>query len=144
MNERYSHADRGRRHAPAGSRMRPHYHRVREPGKAPYLEQIGETDQQAVIQSYAEETDVNRIVQRYQAGDVGIVQRVQGVYTDISGLPTDLTTAFETVHAARAYYEGLPAEVQRSFPSLGAFLDGIRLIPPDQPKEKEKEVKHDE
>ena len=51
------------------------------------------------------------------------------MYTDVAGVPTDLTTAFETVTAARAYYESLPEAARREFGSLGKFLDSIVTLP---------------
>ena len=57
------------------------------------------------------------------------------MYTDVAGVPTDLTTAFETVSAARAYYETLPEAARREFGSLGKFLDSIVTLPPEEAKD---------
>lgn len=129
MNERYVHRSRTRVHCDSGERKRPIYQRECQPGKEATLVKVGESDLQAYIQSFAEECDVNRIVQRYANGDTSVLQRVQGVYTDVVGVPHDLTTAFETVAAARAYYETLPEAARREFGSLGKFLDSIVTMP---------------
>ena len=113
MDERYVHRCPNRRPCPAGDRKRPIYQRQCEMGKEAILVKVGESDLQDYIQSFADECDVNRIVQRYANGDTSVLQRLQGVYTDVAGVPQDLTTAFETVAAARAYYETLP-EAARS------------------------------
>lgn len=134
MDERYVHRNPSRRPSPTGERKRPIYQRKCEVGKAATLVKVGETDLQDYIQSFADECDVNRIVQRYANGDATVLQRVQGVYTDIAGVPTDLTTAFETVSAARAYYESLPEAARREFGSLGKFLDSIVTLPADADK----------
>lgn len=141
MNERYVHRNDSRRPCPTGERKRGIYQRKRETGKAPTLVKVGETDLQDYIQSFADECDVNRIVERYTNGDASVLQRVQGVYSDVAGVPTDLTTAFETVSAARAYYESLPEAARREFGSLGKFLDSIVTIPEDNSKVSEKEEK---
>lgn len=130
MSERYVHRSRSRRSCCPGERKRPIYQRQCEAGKEPTLVKVGETDLQDYIQSFADECDVTRIVQRYANGDTSVLQRVQGVYCDVSGVPTDLTTAFETVSAARAYYESLPEAARREFGSLGKFLDSIVTVAP--------------
>ena len=79
--------------APVGSGLRPVYKKVTEDGHA-VLKKVGETDQQALINSYADECDVNRIVARCAAGDYSALARVQGLYTDISGMPDNPTDAF--------------------------------------------------
>lgn len=136
MSERYVHRSPSRRPCSTGDRKRPIYQRQCEAGKEAKLVKVGESDLQDYIQSFADECDVNRIVQRYANGDTAVLQRVQGVYTDVAGVPTDLTTAFETVTAARAYYETLPEAARREFGSLGKFLDSIVTLPPDQDKPK--------
>lgn len=132
--DRYVHRSPNRRFCCAGERKRPVYQRHCEMGKAPTLVQVGESDLQDYIQSFADECDVTRIVQRYANGDTSVLQRLQGVYTDVAGVPTDLTTAFETVAAARAYYETLPEAARREFGSLGKFLDSIVTLPSDEDK----------
>lgn len=134
MSERYVHRSASRRPCGSGERKRPIYQRQCETGKEATLIKVGESDLQDYIQSFADECDVNRIVQRYANGDTTVLQRVQGVYTDVAGVPTDLTTAFETVSAARAYYESLPEAARREFGSLGKFLDSIVTLPPDEDK----------
>lgn len=135
MHDRYVHRCPARRTCPAGERKRPIYQRHFEVGKEAVLVKVGESDLQDYIESYADECDVNRIVQRYANGDTAVLQRVQGVYTDVAGVPTDLTTAFETVSAARAYYETLPEAARREFGSLGKFLGSIVTMPPDEVKD---------
>lgn len=131
MSERFPHRSRSRRPCDSGDRKRPIYQRHCESGKESKLVKVGESDLQDYIQSFADECDVTRIVQRYANGDTTVLQRVQGVYTDVSGVPSDLTTAFQTVSAARAYYEQLPEAARREFGSLGKFLDSIVTLSTD-------------
>lgn len=128
MNDRYVHRNHSRRSCPSGGHRQPVYKRLRDPQGCPYLEKVGETDTQDLIDSYRDETDINRIVRRYTAGDTSVLARVQGVYFDATGAPTNLTTAFETVNLAKDYFNQLPASVQREFGSLGGFLSAIRTI----------------
>lgn len=143
MNERYVHRSPSRRPCGSGERKRPIYQRQCEAGKEATLVKVGESDLQDYIQSFADECDVSRIVQRYANGDASVLQRLQGVYCDVAGVPTDLTTAFQTVSAARAYYETLPEAARREFGSLGKFLDSVVTLPSeeDKPKKPKKEDK---
>lgn len=69
-----------------------------------HLEKVGETDQYQVIQSFRDEVDIKKIVERCAAsGDMSMLQRVQGVYTDTSGLPKDLMS----MENLRLHVEGL-------------------------------------
>ena len=79
--------------APAGSGIRPLYKKVVEDGKT-VLRKVGQTDAQALINSYKDECDVNRIVARCAQGDYSALARVQGLYTDITGMPDNPTDAF--------------------------------------------------
>lgn len=128
MHDRFVHRCHSRRYSPVGGHRQPIYKRLRREDGTAYLEKVGETDTQDLIDSYADECDINRIVRRYTAGDTSVLARMQGVYFDASGTPTDLTTAFEAVSHARDYYNQLPPAVQREFGSLGGFLAAIRTV----------------
>lgn len=79
--------------SPAGIGIRPLYKKVVEDGKT-VLRKVGQRDVQALINSFADECDVNRIVARCAQGDYSALARVQGLYTDISGMPDNPTDAF--------------------------------------------------
>lgn len=128
MNERFVHRNHSRRTCPSGEHRQPIYKRLRDAQGCAYLEKVGETDTQDLIDSYRDETDINRIVRRYTAGDTSVLARVQGVYFDATGAPQNLTTAFESVNLAKDYFNQLPASVQREFGSLGGFLSAIRTV----------------
>ena len=86
--------------SPAGSGIRSLYKKVVEDGKA-VLRKVGQTDAQALINSYKDECDVNRIVARCAQGDYSALARVQGLYTDISGMPDNPTDAFNLGNMVR-------------------------------------------
>lgn len=90
MNERISRHNPVCGSSPTGCGIRPKFAKRIEDGKA-RLVKVGETDQQALINSYKDECDFNRIVERYQNGDISALARVQGLYTDISGYPDNPT-----------------------------------------------------
>jgi hypothetical protein len=127
MSERYVHRNRCRRPCPAGDRRQPVFKRVSD-AHGEHLEKVGETDVQDLIDSYADEVDINRIIRRYTAGDTSVLNRMQSMYFDATGAPHSLTEAFETVSAARSYFESLPQAVKREFNGLGGFLSAIRTL----------------
>lgn len=127
MNERYVHRNRSRRSCPSGDRRQPVFKRVTD-AHGEHLEKVGETDVQDLIDSYADEVDINRIIRRYTAGDTSVLNRVQSMYFDATGAPHSLTEAFETVSVARSYFESLPQAVKREFNGLGGFLSAIRTV----------------
>lgn len=132
-NDRFIHATGARLHAPCGSRKRDLLERIYDRG-TPCIRKVGETDLQDFIDSFADECDINRIVQRYAAGDVSVLQRVQGVYADYAGTPSDLTSAFEVVKEVRAIYESADDAVKAAFPSLGDFLKNVQVKPAETVK----------
>lgn len=87
------------------------------------LEQIGERRSYDLIQSYKQETDINYLVQRYMSGDTSILQRVQGLYTDISDAPETLIEAQERIKTAERIYNTLPEEAAKAVGNANNMLD---------------------
>lgn len=57
----------------------------------PKIVQTGEVDVQEKIQSYADDVDIYKILERFAySGDTALVNRSPGVYSDITEIPTDL------------------------------------------------------
>ena len=132
-NARFVHATGSRVYAPCGCHKRDLLERVYD-GGAPCIRKVGETDLQSFIESFADECDINRIVQRYAAGDVSVLQRVQGVYADYAGAPDNLTSAFEIVKNVREIYDSADDAVKAAFPSLGDFLNNLEVKPMEETK----------
>lgn len=87
------------------------------------LEQVGERRSYELIQSYKQETDINYLVQRYMSGDTSVLQRVQGLYTDISDAPESLIEAQERIKTAERIYNTLPAEAAQAVGNAANMLD---------------------
>lgn len=92
--------------SPTGCGIRPKFAKKIEDGRA-RLVKVGETDQQALINSYKDECDFNRIVERYQNGDISALARVQGLYTDLSGYPDNSTDLMNMPIRAQEILENL-------------------------------------
>lgn len=82
----------------AGDRIQPKYQKAVDDKGRPVLVEVGSVDLQEHIQSFAQEVDINRIVSRAVNGDTSVLQRVQGVFADISGMPTN-------VHELQTFYK---------------------------------------
>lgn len=87
------------------------------------LEQVGERRSYELIQSYKQETDINYLVQRYMSGDTAVLQRVQGLYTDITDAPESLIEAQERIKTAERIYNTLPEEAAKVVGNAANMLD---------------------
>lgn len=128
MNDRISRHNPVCGSSPTGCGLRPKFVKRIEDGKA-RLVKVGETDQQALINSYKDECDFNRIVERYQNGDISALARVQGLYTDISGYPDNSTDLLNTPIKA--------AETLSAMSATQPAEDGSHS--PENPVEKEED-----
>lgn len=89
------------------------------------LEQVGERRSYELIQSFKQETDINYIVQRYVSGDTSVLQRVQGLYTDITDAPESLIEAQERIKTAERIYNTLPVEAAKAVGNAANMLDWL-------------------
>ncbi len=89
------------------------------------LEQVGERRSYELIQSYKQDTDINYLVQRYMSGDTSVLQRVQGLYTDISDAPESLIEAQERIKTAERIYHTLPEEAAKAVGNAANMLDWL-------------------
>ena len=97
-----------------GNRFEPHYvERYDETGH-PYLVKDGETDTYKIIQSHAEECDINLMLQRYAAGDTSMM-RQDARYIDTSNLPTTIHEYFNLMTAQREKFDALPVAIKQKF-----------------------------
>lgn len=85
--------------------------------KQGHLELIesGTEDLYEYIQSHAESVDINMIVARYQRGDIDALERVQGLYADVTGLPQTYADMLNVVIQGEHAFESLPLETRAKF-----------------------------
>lgn len=80
----------------------------------PKVIQTGYIDVQEKIQSYADDVDIYKILERFAySGDTTLINRSHGVYTDVSNIPDNL-------HAFNEY--------------VGSNLEALKNIDPDLAK----------
>lgn len=124
MNERNRRYGNPGGSAPVGSRIRSRYRKdCRE--NPPKLVKVGETDQYAVIQSFKDSCDIARIVERAMAGDTSVLQRVQGVYTDVTALPETMTELMNLGIIAADAWDRLNPDIKAKFESEEDFKNAL-------------------
>ena len=111
------------------------------------LKKVGKTDLYEQIQSYADSCDMKLIVSRYMSGDMTALNRVQGIYTDITDMPTNLHEALELIDKAHTDFFTLPLEIRQKFDNsvdnfiseFGTpdFYDKLKITVPENNSENE-------
>ena len=109
--------------APTGAATEPEY--MLNTDGCGKLEQVGERRSYELIQSYKQETDINYLVQKYMSGDTSVLQRVQGLYTDITDAPESLIEAQERIKTAERIYNTLPEEAAKAVGNAANMLDWL-------------------
>lgn len=75
----------------------------------------GKKNLYAEIQSYKDSCDINKIVERYAAGEIDILNQVQGVYGDFSAAPADLADAYRQAKDLEWQFDRLPVDIKEQF-----------------------------
>ncbi len=97
-----------------GNRMQPHYRQKYDENGHSYLVKDGETDVYAIIQSHKDECDINALLARYAAGDMGVIHP-GAIYADISNIPENIIDMINIINANREKFDALPAKVKELF-----------------------------
>lgn len=90
-----------------------------------HLVETGRIDLWSMHDAGAESCDINNIVARFQNGDISVLQRVQGTYADVSGLPKDLRGMVELGRSSVDLYERMPDSVKEKFPTVDSWISAI-------------------
>lgn len=99
---------------------------VRADSGGSLLEKVGESNLHDYIQSFREEVDLKKIIERCMiSGDVSMLQRVQGVYLDVTGMPADTRTAHDILNHSRQVYESLDSKVKAHYQGFDDFLEAF-------------------
>lgn len=67
------------------------------------------------IQSHKESCDIHVILERFARGDVGALERVQGVYGDFSNVPQSYADMLNLVHSAEDAFARLPVDERAKY-----------------------------
>lgn len=77
------------------------------------LDSIVDTD--AEIDSYREETDIENILARVNAGEIGLLNAREGAYIDCIGMPKTYAEVLQKVIDGKNIFDRLPTEIKNRF-----------------------------
>lgn len=75
----------------------------------------GKEDFKAFIEASKEETLIDNIINRFQNGDLTVLQRKQGFYVDITNMPSSLAEAQNMLIQLESNFNSLPVEDRELF-----------------------------
>lgn len=79
------------------------------------LKQTGKTNIYEKIQASKEQTMIYNILERYNAGDIEVLNKVQGMYGDFTNVPKTLAEAQQQLINAENLFMSLPLEMRKEF-----------------------------
>lgn len=101
--------------APNGSPEEPEYTMCIDKNGHKYLKETGKTNTYKLIQESLEETKIENIMQRAEAGDLTALNIRNGEYLDITDMPNTLAEAQNFVIKASQEFDKLPLEIRKKF-----------------------------
>lgn len=75
----------------------------------------GKEDLYAQIQSHRDSCDIHVLIARYNNGDEGALQRVQGQFVDVTNMPHTYAEMLQTIIDHKKAFEELPVETRARF-----------------------------
>lgn len=115
------------------------------------LEEVGKEDLYQYIQSFAEMTDINNIIKRYENGDTDVLSRVQGFYFDCTQLPKNMPELLNKFNEAERGFSEMPPEFRAKYGNdFAQFIcnydpmDFMQLTPEEIQHSVEKEVENEQ
>lgn len=76
---------------------------------------VGTDDLWELHNANADSYDVNNIVKRFQSGDISALNRVQGTYLDLTGMPNDLRGMYDFSKALEKAFYSMDSDLQAKF-----------------------------
>lgn len=98
-----------------GSREKITYEARYNPKGQLELHEKGKEDWYGYIQSHKDSVDIHLILERFQRGDVDVLNRVQGFYGDITSMPSTFADALNIVRSSEEFFNSLPVEERAKF-----------------------------
>lgn len=75
----------------------------------------GTTNVYAEIQSHRASVELSTLLQRYVAGDETALNKIEGIYADVTDVPSSLQELHERVRQAEDYFRDLPEGLRKLF-----------------------------
>ena len=82
---------------------------------AKVLKVVGRENIYEKIQECLEPTKIENIIRRFKEGDRSALGRPDGIYTDISDMPTNIIEAQKRIQDVRAKFASMPSEIKERF-----------------------------
>lgn len=101
--------------APNGSPTEPEYTMTIDEKGHKILKKTGETNTYNLIQESLEQTKIENILRRAEAGDPFAINVKNGQYLDVTDVPNTLAEAQNFVIKASQEFEKLPIDIRRKF-----------------------------
>lgn len=79
------------------------------------LKEVGKHDLYLDIQADALSCDINVLIARYKAGDTEALERVKGIYMDISEVPDNFVDAYNMIRNAEGHFDALDPSIKQQF-----------------------------
>lgn len=98
-----------------GDREKTEYQPVYDRQGVWHLEESGKTNVYLEIQSYADSCDINVLMARYRNGETDVLSRVQGVYGDVSAIPTNYAEIMNAKIRAESLFMGLAPGIREKY-----------------------------
>lgn len=80
-----------------------------------HLEATKMSNRYMEIQSHADSCDLNVIMQRYQRGELDVLQQVQGYYGDVSNIPSNYADILNETIRGEALFRSLAPDIRSQF-----------------------------
>ena len=75
----------------------------------------GKSNIKKEIQSHKESVELSTLLQRYAAGDITALNKVEGAYVDVAGMPSSFSELYDQVKQAEDDFNKLPESLRKLF-----------------------------
>lgn len=78
------------------------------------------------IQSFAESTDINLLVKKFEAGDITALNKREGQFLDLTQMPTNYFEMVNKINDSKYEFDRLPIEIKEKFDNnVNKFIASI-------------------
>lgn len=113
LQRRFAHQQR--RFCRAGDRVHIDYQPVYDAKGIWHLEESGKTNTYLEIQSHADSCDINIIMARYRNGETDVLSQIQGIYGDVTNIPTNYAEIMNAQLRAKDLFMSLAPEIREKY-----------------------------
>lgn len=75
----------------------------------------GKFDRQELIESYADECDVVKTIQKFIAGDTSVINPNKGTYGDFTNMPKTYAELYDHLEMCKKVFDSMPAKIKEEF-----------------------------